>query len=200
MQLLAKVLPKVTMWRLESDSNLRPSMHARPTGPTQTDHYRPVSNLHCTVDTKPCLRFQKRRLSSCGGRSCSSWENSCRTGLDWLGSESWRSPDPIHRSRTSLTYRFKRILWCLVKGRLVNGRLIKDGWSKDDWSSTPPTKKQRETLWNILNCIPSQLSLDPPNVFINRRVVYAAFMTSLFACFLEYVLYNLIVSFLNSAA
>jgi len=30
--------------------------------------------------------------------------------------------------------------------------------------------------------------------------VYAAFMTSLFVCFLEYILYNFIVSFLNLAA
>jgi len=29
--------------------------------------------------------------------------------------------------------------------------------------------------------------------------VYAAFMTLLFACFLEYILYNAIVSFLNKA-
>jgi len=51
----------------------------------------------------------------------------------------------------------------------VYGRLVNGRLIKDGWFH------KQATLYNV----------------------YSAFMTSLFACFLEYIRYNLIVSFLN---
>ena len=66
----------------------------------------------------------------------------------------------------------------LVIGRLVSGWLIKDGWSTGDWLSGwfingRLVKHLSNEEINVTHCEtyyispPSQISLDPPNIFIN---------------------------------